>query len=107
MSSEHPRAFAAFGFVASLLLGACAEGGEGETSGDQELSSSPFPAFKEDLARGMAQLKLGSGGSVLARPRLVTVTLDTDLPGNVRRVEAFGDAVGESGYWRDTMSEYG
>jgi hypothetical protein len=67
---------------------------------DHGAVSTKYPAF----APAMGQLAQ-NGGKVLKNPVVVTVTWAGDP--NVEALEAMGDQLGTSAYWKDTTFEYG
>jgi len=100
-----------FGYLLVTLLAGCSgavasetgsadQDATGKHKGDHGAPSDAFPAFTSDAP----QIK-NNGGSVLARPSLVTVTWSSDP--NAQTFEDFGDALGGSSYWREATSEYG
>lgn len=62
--------------------------------------AAPYPAFKPDMPR-----IVNSGGALLTRPQIVTVTWSGDP--NTAAFEAFGDVLGGSAYWHTTLGPYG
>jgi hypothetical protein len=67
---------------------------------DHGQPSTTYPAFKVDGAT-----LVNNGGDVLKTPIIVTVTWDTDPLAD--QLEAFGDAIGGTDYWKAVTSEYG
>lgn len=67
---------------------------------DHGAPSSVYPAFPPDLPQ-----LVDNGGSTLRNPVIVTVTFTGDPES--AKLEAFGDAIGGSAYWRATTAEYG
>lgn len=67
---------------------------------DMTPPSDTYPAYKPWIA----QLS-NNGGAVLKNPEVVTVTWP-DEP-NADTFEAFGDAIGDSAYWKTLVTEYG
>ncbi|MGZ6066854.1 MAG: hypothetical protein ACXWVM_30925 [Polyangiales bacterium] len=75
-------------------------GADTGTPVDMTPPSDTYPAFKP----WMAQL-LNNGGPILAKPEIVTITWTGET--NADTYEAFGDALGDSAYWKTLVSEYG
>jgi hypothetical protein len=70
-------------------------------AGDHGSVSTTYPAFAVDMPKVVA-----NQGTVLKSPVIVTITWPAEDP-NASSWDAFGDAIGASGYWRATTSEYG
>lgn len=67
---------------------------------DHGKPSATYPAFKVDGAT-----LVNNGGDVLKNPVIVTVTWPGDT--DAANLEAFGDAIGGTAYWKALVSEYG
>ena len=81
--------------------GATQDGSDSATGEDAgHTPSSTYPAFPVDTGT-----IISNGGSVLATPKIVTVTWSTDT--NAATWNAFGDAIGASTFWHAVNSEYG
>jgi hypothetical protein len=63
-------------------------------------ASTKYPAFAPDVPQ-----IINNGGPVLAHPVIVTVTWSIDPNASV--FEGFGDGLGATEYWADTVGEYG
>jgi hypothetical protein len=72
----------------------------GEPEVDHGAPSATYPAFTPDMPRLQ-----NKGGRVLASPVIVTVTLPGET--HAETLEALGDAIGTTAYWRAIVSEYG
>ena len=69
--------------------------GDGDGDGDDR-----FPAFRPNVPQ-----LIENGGATLRRPRVVSITWDEDPARD--QIEAFGDELGGSRYWRAAVGEYG
>ena len=67
---------------------------------DHGKPTTTYPAFKVDGAQ-----LVDNSGDRLKTPTIVTVTWDTDP--DQAKLEAFGDAIGGTDYWKAVTAEYG
>jgi hypothetical protein len=94
---------ACIGVVSALGLAAgCSSSSStaGNDAQDGGAGGAFAPAFKPDVGQIVP-----NGGPVIASPKIVTVTWNGDP--NQAALEDFGDKLGASAYWKDSVSEYG
>jgi hypothetical protein len=86
------------------VVGRLEDGGDddaGPVSPGLPETNTTYPAVTPD----MASLVLNSGGTVLATPKVISIVWKSDQ--YTSSIEDFGNKLGTSSFWSNTVSEYG